>query len=161
MPGPTPIPLIERLLARILPEPNTGCWLWEGSANHKGYGQIGVGARGMTTTHRTAYKHFKGEIPDGMQVLHRCDVPSCCNPDHLWLGTHQDNVDDKMRKGRHVAGHSEMRGATNGNSKLTAESVHHILKREMTGKNYAALYDVSRATISQILTRRTWRHLSE
>jgi hypothetical protein len=159
--GPKPKPIHERLLAKTTFEPNSGCWLWTGNVNHKGYGQIGVGKSGMTTTHRTAYRHFKGPIASGLQVLHRCDVPCCCNPDHLWLGTHQDNIDDKMRKGRHVAGRTnKMRGSRNGNSKLTEEQVRHIKRREMTATEYSVLYGVSKTNVCDILKGRTWRHVN-
>lgn len=161
MPGPTPRPVIDRVLDRIAYEPNTGCWLWEGNVNHKGYGQVSVGHSGMTATHRVAYNHFKGPIHDGMQVLHSCDVPCCCNPQHLWLGTHQDNVNDKMRKGRHrIVRTYKTRGSANGNSKLTDDVVRHIKRRDRLGKDYAELYGVSRAAISAIHAGHTWRHIS-
>ncbi len=99
---------------------------------------------------------FEGNVN---QVLHSCDVPCCCNPQHLWLGTHQDNVDDKMRKGRHVAGRTSKRGSANGNSKLTEAEVRHIKRREMPGTEYAVLYSVSTAVVSQILTGKTWNHV--
>jgi hypothetical protein len=81
--------------SRVIPEPNTGCWLWEGPVNFFGYG-----LSHHSRVHRLAWEEANGPIPDGLFVLHRCDVPSCCNPDHLFLGTHQDNADDKKRKGR-------------------------------------------------------------
>lgn len=158
--GPKPKPPIERLLPRLTPEPNTGCWLWTGNCNQKGYGQIGVGAAGMTTTHKTAYLHFKGPIPPGMQILHSCDVPCCCNPDHLSIGTHQDNIDDKMRKGRHKAGvHHKLRGEKNHLAKLTEQKVRHIKRRELTPIEYARLYGVSNSAVRAVLSGKTWRHV--
>jgi len=158
--GPKPRPPVERLMDRLTYEPNTGCWLWPGNINHKGYGQIGVGKSGMATTHKTAFLHFKGEIAPGLQIMHSCDVPCCCNPDHLRLGTHQDNVDDKMRKGRHVAGRTnKLRGAQNGNSRLTQEQAEHIKRREMKASDYAEKYAVSKQTVYSIQAGRTWRSL--
>lgn len=148
---------IERLLPRLSPEPNSGCWLWTGNCNHKGYGQIGVGAHSMKATHRISYSYFKGEIPSGMQVLHSCDTPCCCNPDHLSIGTHQDNIDDKMRKGRHGAGRTGSHGEANGLAKLSAEQVRHIKRRELRGSDYAALYGISKSAVSAILCGKTWR----
>lgn len=104
---------------------------------------------------------LKGAIPDGMQVLHKCDTPRCCNPEHLWLGTHQDNVDDKMRKGRHVPGRTnKRRGESNGNSRLTEKMVKHIRQREMTYVEYARLYGVSKSVICQVASGKTWQHVA-
>jgi hypothetical protein len=151
-----------RLLKRTTFEPNTGCWLWMGNLNHKGYGQIGEGAHSMVATHRVSYAHYKGEIPSGMQVLHACDVPSCCNPEHLWLGTHQDNVDDKMRKGRHVAGrHTKSRGSNNGNSKLAETEARAIKFGRMSYAETAKTFGVSKSLVFAIRKGKAWKHLAE
>jgi hypothetical protein len=158
--APRTIPIEERLLRRLSPEPNSGCWLWTGTCNHKGYGQIGTSAHGMATTHKVAYQYFKGAVPQSMQVLHTCDTPCCCNPEHLWLGTHQDNIDDKMRKGRHRAGRStKSRGTANGNAKLTPDIVRHIRQRELSYTQYAERYDVSKSLVHAIVKRKVWAHL--
>lgn len=84
------------------PEPNTGCWIWGMSVRtgrRGGYGQIKVGKK-MVSAHRISYLIHKGEIPKDLQVLHSCDVRSCVNPDHLFLGTQQENMDDMINKGR-------------------------------------------------------------
>jgi len=75
------------------------CWIWIGGVNRYGYGKVMKG--NMTTVaSRLSYTVFKGDIKEGMFVCHTCDTPSCINPDHLWLGTHQDNMDDMVRKNR-------------------------------------------------------------
>ncbi len=79
---------------------NTKCWIWQGAKNRKGYGQKRLKGK-LWITHRLSWHTFNGPIPEGIQVLHKCDTPSCWNPEHLFLGTNQDNVDDKMRKKRH------------------------------------------------------------
>lgn len=76
------------------------CWLWMGRKDPTGYGRVTFD-RKQQLAHRLIFTWVVGEIPDGMHVLHRCDNPPCVNPDHLFLGTNQDNVDDKMSKGRH------------------------------------------------------------
>jgi hypothetical protein len=96
--------LDKRLKAGIAIYPVTGCHVWTGNtwgkrnskSGHENnrYGTIGVG------THRLAWELANGPIPDGMQVLHKCDNPRCCNPDHLFLGTQQVNMADMARKGR-------------------------------------------------------------
>lgn len=90
----------ERLTARLVRMPN-GCLEWTGSKFWTGYGQIKVDGKNMKT-HRFAWELANGPIPDGMIICHRCDNPPCCDVVHLFLGTHQDNVDDMMMKGRGV-----------------------------------------------------------
>lgn len=91
----------DRFWAKTIPEPNTGCWLWMGSTWGGGYGQVRINRR-TRFAHRVAWEVSNGPIPNGLFVLHRCDNPPCVNPAHLFLGTHQDNMDDMMRKGRKV-----------------------------------------------------------
>lgn len=93
-------PTLADLFALSSPEPNTGCWLWLGTIKG-GYGNVAFCGRTMRT-HRLAYELTHGPIPSGLCVCHRCDTPSCCNPDHLFLGTPNDNNQDKIRKGRDV-----------------------------------------------------------
>lgn len=85
-----------------MPIPETGCHIWMASVCKLGYGRLAdFPVRGKTTlVHRAAYEHFVGPVPDGMKVCHRCDVPSCVNPDHLFLGTQKDNLQDMFRKRR-------------------------------------------------------------
>ena len=84
---------------RSIPVPEAGCHLWLFPPTNRGYGQIGQFHRSFSA-HRVAYQVFKGEIPAGMCVMHTCDTPLCVNPDHLRLGTHQENIADRSRKGR-------------------------------------------------------------
>jgi hypothetical protein len=95
--------LIEKLRVRYAPIPDTGCWEWYGAFNNYGYGSIRVdGLR--VGAHRASYVAHVGPLPSNMQVLHKCDNPSCVNPDHLFLGTQSDNVYDMVHKGRHIHG---------------------------------------------------------
>lgn len=91
-------PAIERLLKKT--DKTSGCWLWRGASVPRGYGVIYFNGR-QTYTHRVSYELHVGPIPDGLFVLHRCDVPACVNPDHLFIGSAADNVADMMAKGRH------------------------------------------------------------
>lgn len=84
-----------------LSETDTGCWEYTGALDSKGYGAIGTGGRGVSDrTHRVSWRLHRGPIPPGMFVCHSCDNPPCCNPDHLFLGTIQDNNADREQKGR-------------------------------------------------------------
>lgn len=91
----------ERLLGKI--KKTDSCWLWTGGADECGYGVIGITSnkkRYGFRVHRVIWNEVNGPIPDQMRVLHKCDNPPCCNPDHLFLGTQKDNMDDMWRKNR-------------------------------------------------------------
>lgn len=94
---------LEQKLELYEPEPNTGCWLWVAGQDSHGYGRVHVPSLGLINNraHRLFWIVHRGKIPDGLHVLHKCDTPLCVNPDHLFLGTHEDNMVDKARKGRH------------------------------------------------------------
>lgn len=91
-------PALVRFNRKWTPEPNTGCWLWTKGTHKYGYGFFKYA--GDVTAHRAGYRLYRGPIPEGMHVLHRCDVPQCVNPDHLFLGTQVDNNKDCAQKGR-------------------------------------------------------------
>lgn len=84
----------------------SGCWEWIGSKRHFGYGQVYFKGRPGRKAHRVAWERTYGPIPEGMGVLHKCDNPPCINPDHLFLGTPEDNVQDMFKKGRQRDPHS-------------------------------------------------------
>ncbi len=84
---------------RYIPEPNSGCWLWDGTP----FGAMGYGYfryKGSVVAHRASWRIHNGEIPSGIFVCHKCDNPACVNPDHLYLGTAKDNVRDREVRGR-------------------------------------------------------------
>lgn len=92
-------PLADHLMESSIPVPFSGCWLWLLSLDRDGYGRCSLGPK-FVNAHRLSWTAFRGPIPFGMHVLHTCDIPSCINPDHLWLGTHLDNMRDRSAKGR-------------------------------------------------------------
>lgn len=96
-------PIEERFLEKAIPKPNSGCWLWLGALDKDGYGHICLGGASSSPigAHRAALLIAGREIPVGMSVLHHCDVPSCVNPDHLYIGTQKDNAADMMRRNRY------------------------------------------------------------
>ena len=90
-----------RILRDSVPEPMSGCWLWTGAMAGPGYGHLRFEGEPWYA-HRLSWCAFKGPIPAGFWILHRCDVPSCVNPDHLFVGTAKDNAQDREWKGRGV-----------------------------------------------------------
>lgn len=128
-------PLASRF-ARMHRANEAGCWLWVGVKNKQGYGHFEWSRKGRDffwMAHRAAWRIHRGPIPGGLQVLHRCDVPSCVNPDHLFLGTQQDNMDDMVRKGRarrHLGSRPfPVSEADRAAAIASAEPVTHIAKR--------------------------------
>ena len=112
-------------------------------------------SEGLIETHRAAWLVTFGEIPAGMFVCHRCDNPPCCNPDHLFLGAHRDNMRDMRAKGRGRGA----QGSTNANSKLTAEQVAELRRRRLNGESCTALgreFGITPQYVGQ-LERRVWR----
>lgn len=145
----------ERLLAgrQVVGE----CWHWSGCYSRDGYGVLTVGRGTQRRVHRVAYEAFVGAVPAGMLVCHRCDNPRCFRPDHLFLGTHSDNVKDMHRKGRAKV----PVGERHPQAKLSAQAVHEIRARRARGDRLVAIaadYGVAFQTVSSICTGRAWRH---
>jgi hypothetical protein len=132
-------------------DPNSGCWVWLGAVNPKGYGK--VMRQGFHLAHRWSWFLSTGDDPGKMCVLHKCDVPSCVNPDHLFLGTVHDNNKDRDEKGRTRRG-SDVPGA-----KLSAGQAKEIFSRKAENKHdLACEYNVSECTIRGVWSGRTWSH---
>jgi DNA-binding CsgD family transcriptional regulator len=147
-------PPYQRFLSYIDKKEN-GCWQWKSAKNAKGYGYLLVEGKNLFA-HRYSYQHYKGAIPDSMLVCHSCDNPSCVNPEHLFLGTNINNMQDMIEKGRQCKGESK------SNSKLTEEEVSEIrmlLNNGLSNKEVAIIFNVSDMTISGIKTNRTWKHV--
>lgn len=144
----------ERFMAKV--DQSADCWIWTARKTPQGYGRFSL--HGVNKlAHRVAFELFQGPI-GGLHVLHRCDNPSCVNPDHLWLGTNADNVADKVVKGRTP----DLAGSRNPNSKLSAEDVLEIRCQFMSGVGRAELakrYGVCAPYINQIATKKVWRQI--
>lgn len=154
--------LEERFWAKV--EKTDTCWLW--LASHKGskwglpYGRFGVQRDGRTRivpAHRMAWALANGEPPEHLMVCHRCDIPSCVNPSHLFLGTQADNMRDMAAKGRNPRGESHWRAV------LTEDAVRCVLAAKGNGAKVSTLateYGVAPATIRKIVRREHWRHVT-
>lgn len=154
---------MDRFEGLFSPEPMSGCWLWTGAddgnkAAGRRYGVFRFASRTAMKAHRASWTLYRGDIPQGLQVLHGCDMACCVNPDHLFLGTQLDNVADcvaKGRRGKLGAGKGEL----HPESKLTTAQVLAIHADARPPVAVAADYGVSRATIHHIRKGVSWRHL--
>jgi len=139
------------------------CWEWIGKAGTNEYAQTRWNNIPILC-HRKSYELFYGvDVPDDLEVCHTCDNPPCCNPYHLFLGTHQDNVDDRERKGRNKLPHSL--GEEHGKHKLTEEEVLEIIRLyyKVGGHTYhtlAEIFNVSFGNVRKIIKGQTWNWLT-
>lgn len=150
---------IAKRLANGLDSATVGeCWEWRRTRNQFGYGTLTVGGRAVYA-HRLAYELSKGEIPEGMHVMHKCDNPSCINPDHLTVGTRSDNMRDCFQKGRSSVSPVSVCGEANGAAKLSSAQVADIRERLEAGAVQRVLADefgVSQSCISKIKLGASW-----
>lgn len=138
------------------------CWIWTGYLNWRrgGYGYIGRGGRQNRTlrVHRYSWELHNGKIPDGMEVLHRCDNPPCVRPDHLFLGDQQANMDDMWSKGRGATGERQP------SSRLTVDDVREIRRLwaagGLTQRAIGERFGVSGDVVGMIVRRKTWTHVA-
>jgi len=155
----------QRFMDKVYMEPNSGCWLWTAYLSKSGYGQFHLNDI-CERAHRASYMMFVGEIPKDdnyvcrtMLVLHKCDVPSCVNPDHLYLGTSQDNSSDMITKGRTM----NQTGELNNQSKLNELQVRVIKSLlefdTLTGRAIAKIFKIAPATVCNIKTGKLWGYI--
>ena len=130
----------------------SGCWIWMLSTTKGGYGKMSVDGKSRIA-HREVWKAKNGDVPDGLLLCHRCDTPSCVNPDHLFLGTHADNAMDMVSKGRAA------KGARVFLTKLTEEKVRQIRSMSGSSKSIAKQMGVCEASVWNVKNRVTWRHV--
>lgn len=134
------------------------CWLWTAFCQERGYGWFGYNGKSVRA-HKIAWILPNYVIPDGMEICHSCDNPRCCNPKHLFLGTHKENMDDRDRKGRNI----NHKGEKHGNSKLTEKQVYEIrqyyAEGGITQLELAIQYEISLDTTHRIINRKVWKHI--
>lgn len=154
-------PIEQRFWSKIDKSPHPqGCWLWTASTHPDGYGQFGWPEKNEQRSHRIAWILTKGNIPKGMKCLHNCPGvhnPTCCNPDHLYLGTQADNVRDAIKQGTHV----KLCGTQNHNALLNESIVREIRANYKRGAvaGLAKKFKISIATVRDVAKRRSWKHV--
>lgn len=151
-------PVTMQFLEELAVKDDCGCWLWPRAVLKNGYGvlRIGKGKGILRSVHRLAWELSNGPIPNGQWVLHKCDVRRCFNPEHLFLGTQQDNNNDRDAKGR------VCHGEDHADAILTAEQVLEIRRRFKDGERKCDLADafgISRQGIHDVVMHRNWKHL--
>jgi len=155
-----PIEAIEKLPARFLNKVDftDTCWLWNRSLVNYGYGVYRSGDK-MVRPHRFSWEKFNGEILNGLLVCHKCDVRSCVNPNHLFLGTHKDNLQDMYKKGRRKASHGEK----HYRSKLKDSQIQEIKELYSRGRTkfnqreLSEIYKIERSVISRIVNGKAYK----
>jgi hypothetical protein len=167
--GCKPKPPIYRFNMSYIKDETTGCWVWQGksrSGSSQLYGRIKVNKKAVPA-HRFSWEiHNNQKVPNGMFVLHRCDNPECVNPDHLFVGTHQNNMDDKVAKNRQAKGdcfknRNHAKGERNGLSKLTEQQVIKIFQDQRSQRVIAKDHNITQAAVWAIKNKRTWSYLHD
>lgn len=154
-----------RFYAAVASSGNDECWPWRLYLRYNGYGQFMLNHKPFLA-HRVAYSLAFGDFDASQSVCHRCDNRACCNPAHLFLGTHTDNVRDMYKKGRagcHLRPERLARGDRHGNSKLRESDIPTIRSMCLKGVHQriiAKQYGVSQSQITAINTGKTWRHVA-
>jgi len=154
--GPLTEVFIERFQSYVDRSKPQSCWLWTKSVSRDGYGQIRVGLNVMRTN-RIAFYIAYGVDPGDLDVLHKCDNPRCCRPDHLFLGTASDNLKDAIQKGRLNMRLPKNNGARNGRAKLTDQLAWEIRCSVGPAKDVAKQYGVSLPHVYGIRSGKTWK----
>lgn len=150
--SPRSASLAERIAFHSIPEPNSGCLLWTGPLDSEGRPKIGISGKTRRVS-RVVYELYRGPIPEGLFVCHKCDIRLCVNPDHLWTGTHLDNMRDRNQKKRH------QHGERHTSAKLTREIVSNLRDGALTIRQVTALSGVTRQTAAKAKRGFTWKLL--
>ncbi len=137
----------ERFDSNWMPEPFSGCWLWIGTLC------LGYGVIDKKKAHRLSWEFHRGEIPKGMFICHKCDTRACVNPDHLFVGTLQDNKRDEVTKMRHSF------GERNRHARLTENQVRQIRNSKKLYRLIALDFGISESHVKYIKVRRRWKHV--
>jgi len=158
----------ERFWSKVFKDETTGCWMWCGDRTKSGYGQIvpmrtrkrpKLPSNKRKMAHRISWQIAHGPIANTTLICHKCDNPSCVNPDHLFPGTHKDNTQDCLNKGRM----NPAIGTRSGSAKLTEHQIIEIRRMykpwKFSAGKLAAIFKVSRCSIWKIVNFEHWKHI--
>lgn len=143
--------MLERFEAKYIPEPNSGCWIWTGAVNYRGYGRFGLEGRNEIAS-RVSYEIYHGVDPGQLSVLHKCDTPCCVNPGHLFLGSTKDNSVDMAKKGRQPK--AKLRNAD-------IPVINYLLARGIGPTAIGRVFGVSSSAIQKISDGKAWSHVAQ
>lgn len=149
--------LAARVEENSMPVTECGCWIWMLSSARFGHGQLTFRYEHLAA-HRASWMAFRGPIPEGMHVLHTCDIPQCVNPDHLYLGKDLENARDRMERGRATLPPRNI-GDDHPNAKITAETAREIKYATGTAKEISERTGVHYQTVHSIRAGRNWSHI--
>lgn len=143
----------------VYPEPNTGCFLWAGRCDSKGYGRLSSRSNHQVA-HRQSFEYANGKFDYKFHVLHTCDNPMCVNPDHLYLGDQKQNNIDRDTRGRQKT----KRGTEHKLAKITEQDainirVRYFVIKDISQRHLAKCYGISQRKILDILKGRSWKHV--
>ena len=143
---------VDRFLEKFIKYPNNQCWIWHGAKNKAGYGLFRINGK-QKLAHRFSYEYYIGDFDRELCVCHHCDNPSCVKPSHLFVGTHKDNSDDMIAKGRDYH-------PVENTAKLDQTAVLEIRKSGEADRSIAPKYGISRSLVGAIRRREIWKHLN-
>lgn len=155
----------ERFWAKVDKRTDEECWNWMGFKTKAGYGQLTV-CQQLLYAHRFSWELKNGKVPEGRYLCHKCDNPSCVNPEHLYAGTQKDNMKDMSIRKRFSHPETTLaHGARNGNAKLTEEEVRKIRNEyvpyKVTQRRLAEKFNISEATVKKIIAGKLWKRAQE
>jgi len=163
--GPIQLSRLKKQLMENVKISEKGCWEWQRQIDKDGYGFWGLPSIKMQRVHRISWFLHNGKIPEDMLILHHCDNPPCCNPEHLYVGTVKDNLRDSIERGLFPFGPNPkkaQKGEKNPKAKLTEDMVKYIrflCDKGFNKKEMASFFNVHITAIRNILLKKTWRHI--
>jgi HNH endonuclease len=149
----------------VTPVTESGCWIWNGTVNFRGY-PSGYFNGKLRAAHRVSHELFNGPLIAGLEILHECDVKECVNPKHLRQGTHKENMQDAVKRGRTRTALAmaarkinRVKGEAHPRARLTEVQVREIFKTDLPISVLSRLCGISRQQIISIKRKKQWRHL--
>lgn len=149
----------DRFIRMVDVQDDASCWKFLGWSNNRGYGQCVVNGK-KHNAHKASYLLFVGHIPDGLVVRHACDNPSCVNPSHLVLGTHQDNMNDRRDRNRGARGDRDNSGTAKLNP-VAVSVMRYMFSRGLKSQSaLARAYGVTQSAVWRVVRGKNWGYLS-